>query len=488
MSISYAGRPMRAVDNGWADSSATVFAPGATAAGLVLPGLQRKAWHGGPAYYNSLYNPQILAESAVFPVFEFYLSVNDDGDADAEAAFGVMGGVRVTAGTNLQTLRDTGLYAFPSGPGSEYSGTVGTETTGWFISDETDLDNGPGWGATGGAGGGTQGYYQQQLYSLDCPSDGRSRFASYSVGGLLYFETPGQAAVFVNAGDTLTESPIPPDNWPQHTIMADLYWYAGVVSSAFSNAEFRGLPAALNGRSQNYGWTLDGLSALQGTGLYNVGPKPLWSIIETGHPYIDGTFMLPAQFNGACWNSVIHEAAGICLFVHDFINTLDPTWASGTQYAQYVNVIYEGLNYCAAYGTPVMGTIPPDDSAWQSCVTGVTGLRSNDLATGMSTQIPATVAAIQALAPVISTQTITWIFNTQLDTMMKAPGDGNVYIFAMQSLLYSSGTYALTLPPGISGATATVLNESRTINITDGVFSDTFAGEYTVHIYQIAIA
>ena len=48
-----------------------------------------------------------------------------------------------------------------------------------------------------------------------------------------------------------------------------------------------------------------------------------------------------------------------------------------------------------------------------------------------------------------------------------------------------TGTKNFVLPPGITGTTATVLGEDRTIPISSGAFTDTFDYEYTHHIYQI---
>ena len=216
---------------------------------------------------------------------------------------------------------------------------------------------------------------------------------------------------------------------------------------------------------------------------------------------------MPAQFNGAVWNSIIHGASGQVIFYHCFVGLNgDPLWDAVTQYNLYDNVWYEpggdfslGVNYCACYGTPALGVLPPDDPAWQISFSNFQGLRAGIWATGMPAQVPATIAAVQALAPVINTQTLEWVFHPSLETALKVPGDGFAYIFAMQNILCTSGTYTLTLPAGITGTTVTVLNESRTIPVISGAFTDSFSptvtapvppaggAEYAVHIYKIAI-
>ena len=64
--------------------------------------------------------------------------------------------------------------------------------------------------------------------------------------------------------------------------------------------------------------------------------------------------------------------------------------------------------------------------------------------------------------------------------------NGSVYIFAGIGLKQTTGNKTFTLPSGVTGTTATVVAESRTIPITGGAFTDNFAAEYTHHVYQIA--
>jgi hypothetical protein len=491
MTITLSGRPLKAAHNVWNCPDGTVIQSGTLQADLLpLPALARQPWHGGPVYFAGFPNPGLLADTSVFPCFEFYGDFTDDSDAEAELAYGVQGSIRVTEPTNLQILRDTGWAAMIQ-PG-EFTGTAGSETLGYVLNDEPDLDYGPGWSATAGPGGGPQGYLWQQRIAALIPDAGiYPWFGSYSVTGCLLFESPADAAVFINAGDNLELSPTPPDSWPQAIITADAYWYAGLQAYAFDATTFMARSPSHVARAQNYGWIIDQLRALQFTGDYNTGAKPIWSVVEASHPYVDGTYILAPQFDGACWNAIIHGAAGIEIFYHCFNNgSGDPAWSAETQYALGDNVVYGESNYTAVYGTPVLGTVPPDDDSWQLCIENFTGLRvgAEYFATNVLTQIPATISQIQSLATVINTQTLIWEFSPDLETMLKVPGDGYAYIFAMQILYRTSGTYTLTLPSGIDGTTATVLDESRTIGISDGAFSDTFDYEYTKHIYKIALA
>ena len=62
------------------------------------------------------------------------------------------------------------------------------------------------------------------------------------------------------------------------------------------------------------------------------------------------------------------------------------------------------------------------------------------------------------------------------------------YIFATTRNSEFAGPYngvTFSLPNGPSNCTVTVINESRTINISGGQFTDNFATGSTVHIYSI---
>ena len=63
--------------------------------------------------------------------------------------------------------------------------------------------------------------------------------------------------------------------------------------------------------------------------------------------------------------------------------------------------------------------------------------------------------------------------------------DGSAYIMAMTD--GGAGTRRLSLPPALAGATSVeVVGENRTIAVTAGSFTDTFAQEYTHHIYRVS--
>jgi hypothetical protein len=68
--------------------------------------------------------------------------------------------------------------------------------------------------------------------------------------------------------------------------------------------------------------------------------------------------------------------------------------------------------------------------------------------------------------------------------MLKAQ-DGSFYIFAMPGRSGGTGSQKLTLPEGLHGASAEVLFENRTVSIANSVIQDTFAKEFSYHVYKI---
>jgi hypothetical protein len=92
---------------------------------------------------------------------------------------------------------------------------------------------------------------------------------------------------------------------------------------------------------------------------------------------------------------------------------------------------------------------------------------------------------VHSLAPVINTQSYQWDFGTGLDTMLKTY-NGSAYIFVMTHD-GSTGPRTLTLPSSITGKTAEVIGENRTITINNGKLTDSFPNEYTYHIYKIQL-
>ncbi|MDN5746044.1 MAG: hypothetical protein L0H31_13090, partial [Nocardioidaceae bacterium] len=169
-------------------------------------------------------------------------------------------------------------------------------------------------------------------------------------------------------------------------------------------------------------------------------PQPIWTFVETTMPNLTepgARTITPDQLEGAVWSAIIHEARGVAFFQHN------------------------NNGECGTYSLVDCGP------QLRETVTEVT-------------------SQINSLAEVLNSQSYVYDFANGTDTMLKA-ADGDVYIFAGIGLRQSPGVKTFSLPQGVNGSTVTVVGEERTLEVTDGEFTDTFAAEHTHHIYRLAI-
>ena len=91
---------------------------------------------------------------------------------------------------------------------------------------------------------------------------------------------------------------------------------------------------------------------------------------------------------------------------------------------------------------------------------------------------------VQQLAPVLNTQSQKWDFGAGLATALKVH-DGYAYVLAMTD--GGTGERTFALPTGLRGNSVEVVGEGRTLAVSNGAFTDTFATEATHHVYRIII-
>lgn len=189
-------------------------------------------------------------------------------------------------------------------------------------------------------------------------------------------------------------------------------------------------------RAASYGWQVDQMKRFEDPSTL----RPIWTFVETAQPLLDeagARTITPDQLEGAIWSAIIHEARGVAFFQHN------------------------NNGKCGVYSLLDCGT------ALQTKVTSVT-------------------STIRTLAPVINSQSYAYDFNNGTDTMLKTYG-GDAYVFADIGLRDGTGSKTFDLPDGVNGGVVTVVGEGRTIPIVNGSFTDSFAAEYTHHIYRIAL-
>ena len=215
-----------------------------------------------------------------------------------------------------------------------------------------------------------------------------------------------------------------------------------------------------------YGRTVDNL-------IYWVaGKKPVFGVLETNNPFNEGTggsdgrVPTAAQEASCVWMMLIHGARGIIYFDHRFYTPADfEALVSGNYPAMAAAV--------TTLNSQILAVAPALNAP---AVTGVAAVASSNTAQAA----PADVFIND------SNEVMPWGKGpgVQVDFTVRQPGDGFTYIFAIGGNPgATTGTFTLT---GVTGTTVTVLNESRTIPVSGGVFSDSFAADYTYHLYQIA--
>ncbi len=387
-------------------------------------------WEGGPAYYEKFGPARAagLTDPGFFPIGVWFESVLSGAEVARDKAAGLNTYVELTSNSDIGVVRRGGMKALVS---ERFAG-LGEESVGWLLTDEPDMWAGPGSGRWTGKSPGKGkvcateepcGYdVLRQLTKLFPEKDGRLRYANYGKG-VMFWESDDEAAEFVNA-------------WTD-VVSADIYWYTDPgVCTSHSEGRALGVPADKCRRAANYGRTMDRIRHLDGL---DGKRQPVWAFVEVGHPFAekDSPTITGGQIAGAVMNSLIHEARGILYFNHNF---------GGRCVSQHVL-----RDDCGAAVRPA-----------------VTELNRR----------------VTELAPVLNSPSYGWEFNPIMDTMLKEH-DGDFYVFAMPGTDGGTGTQRLTLPPGLRGSRAEVLFENRSVPIEAGSFQDTFAEEFSYHVYRI---
>jgi len=276
-----------------------------------------------------------------------------------------------------------------------------------------------------------QGFTVMQQDNAATPNDGRMRYANYTKNVLIWY-SDADAARFVNEF--------------QQVVSSDFYWFTDPyqvptmeapdwfpeAGQTISTPQIR--------RAANYGYQVDRmrqLDALDGK------RQPIWAVVEEGWPFTQtaaegARAITPPEMRAAVWQSLIAGARGVIYFGYSF---------GGSCPTQYI------------------------DRDTSGCYTAI-----QQMLTSVNAQIT-------QLAPVLNSPTITSGISSSggVRSMGKLTSSGQVYIFAGATTGASSATF--TVP---NGSIATVVGENRSIPITGGTFTDSFADKNAVHIYKVS--
>jgi len=402
--------------------------------------LSRIPWEGGPSYWSQFNkaNATGWTSSNHFPISVFMGKADPVHVASLkDAGINLYMGVEYSPGIYpLTNVTSQGLYAMPNI--NEWTpNDIGNNdmAVSWFISDEFDMGMGvriqPGDQYT---------YLAEQHEWVDLAksyNDGRFLHANFGNGILRTYWS--QAAGVMNEHVSLMDSS-----------SADKYTYTspevqGIIDGFHDAPDWpNGVPVP---RAYSYGWQADQMKRFQNP----ADLRPIWTFVETAKPYLNeggARSIAPEEIEGAVWSALIHEARGIAYFQHN----------------------NDGRDTYSIVGIPEVHA-----------------------------KVKAINAKVKSLAAILNTQSYynttvdvndftyyRYTFNNGTDTMLKTHG-GFAYIFAGIGMGHSLGAKSFTVPLGVSGTTVEVVGESRSLTVTGGSFSDTFANEYTHHVYKIAI-
>lgn len=390
-----------------------------------LLNLPRIPWDGGPAYWSKFPNAKKGGwdKDTFFPIGVWYGNFSTASEIEFDKSKGINTYVGMWSGTDFRLFSQNGVYWL--GTGLKNQDDTSGNNPGIMLDDEADGYITPVSAA------------KQHLANVR-KNVGPNRFSYANFTQLVVGSDMGLAdqESFVN---DFTDA-----------VSVDMYWY----SIPFCDwTPYRGglyavpVPKETCRTAHSYGLTEE---ALRLRDAKDGKLQPTWLWIEnfngmsgqSTRPYIT-----PDQLRGAAMSTIIHGARGLFYFNQSLTGS-----------CQSANVLREAQ-------------VNPNSTCGRQ-------YRTNIDAMGVVNN------QVKNLAPVLNTQSYQWNFGPNLDTMLKVK-DGYAYIFAMTEGTTGQRTY--TLPAGVSGTSVEVLNENRTLSVSGGRFSDSFAKESDYHIYRIKL-
>jgi hypothetical protein len=269
---------------------------------------------------------------------------------------------------------------------------------------------------------GGNGYNMLDSILAGLPNDNRFRYNNYGKG-VLAWESDADAARFINGRSG-------PNSF-QQVVSTDLYWFTD--PNERSNPRY--------GFGSSYG---DDVSKVRRLDAMDGQRQAVWHFVELGWPWTEdpatfGGRILPAEIRSAVWHSIIAGARGIIYFDHNF--------GPGTPGSTILEEGYEDNRVAASQVN----------------------------------------AQIRSLAPVVNAPFVT-SGHSVADTMtgnvryMVKWANGKFWVFAGADRGGGSASFSI---PCVGNATAVVEGESRSVPVSNGMFTDSFADKNSVHIYRI---
>jgi hypothetical protein len=388
--------------------------------------LPRIPWEGGAAYWKQFAKPNAAgwSDPSFFPIVVWYNGISSDAEAEYDKSLGINTYIGMDKSTPYRLFEDNDMYWI----GDKLNSTFTNNSTNWvgdFLDDEVDGRFTPAAG---------QAHLQNLVHSFG--DDGRFKYANFTQ--MVVSQDMNQAAArqYVNG---YTDA-----------VSLDMYWYTIPYcnQTPYRDVYITPVNQANCRTASSYGKMIESLRAQDAA---DGQLQPVWQFVENLNggpgPSAPAVYITPGQLEGAVMDSIINEARGIVYFNQ----SLSGSCQGGSIFRQSQVT----KNFCGAA---------------QVAAAKEVNNRIHDLAS------------------VINTQSYQYSFGSGLDTMLKTK-DGSAYIFAMIDGSSKPGGRTFQLPPGVDGKSVQVLYENRTLPVsTTGTFTDTFANEYSYHIYKVALA
>jgi len=387
--------------------------------------LPRIPWEGGADYWKQFSKPNAAgwSDPSFFPIVVWYNGISSNTEAQYDKSLGVNTYIGMDSSTPYSLFKDNNVFWI----GDKLNSSFTDSSTNWvgdFLDDEVDGRYTPAAG---------QAYLQSLVNKFG--NDGRFKYANFTQMVMSQDMNQADAQKYVN-GYT-------------NAVSLDMYWYTIPYCSQTPYRDVYVTPVTqANCRTaSSYGKTVQSLRKQDAA---DGKLQPIWQFVENlnGGPGASApaVYITPGQLEGAVMDSVINEARGIVYFNQ----SLSGSCQGGSIFRQSQVT----SNFCGAAQVAAAKEV-------------------NN--------------RIHSLASVINTQSYKYTFGPGLDTMLKAK-DGSAYIFSMIDGSSKPGSRTFQLPAGISGKSVEVLNENRTIPVSStGSFTDTFAAEYSYHIYKVTL-
>ena len=427
-------------------------------AGTLPAGVTLQQIDGGPTYYND--NGFTYAvdagwdSSSFFSIGPFLAPMLTQSDATRWIDLGLNTAFNIRSDAVMSLYRSNGISVIQNMQDGFLAGS-GAETVGLMTYDEASTY------ALGVSG---------PLSSTpNATQDGRFWYINntwnyIASGGLGLSGTPAPGDGFT----MLTHPVATPNGTTRHINVSSIDYYffsnagdagiLGQIGDMNASPPAYGSPPATADQA-NRGSQYGDVISQQRT--FNGVNQPIFSLVENGGPYIVDTtgasYIQPPELNAAVWSSIIHGARAICYFNSTFggpANGVQDNFASS-----YFQTIQSGQSI----------SVYDQAKATNALVKSLASVINSSVAIGYVTVNP--VASHFA----------------GFDVMAKWTGS-QFYIFSIprysQTTTNQTATFTI---PNTGASRATVINESRSISLTNGgtQFVDTFADGNTVHIYRI---